>query len=207
MKIAELASKLNKSVEETQMFLADIILAPNSKFASLNPESEEVNDGLANFVLNAKSKISTATALPGEEPQPKKKGRPKKAEIIQKTTEAIDSSQQINSVNQNLVAQQAVSLATQEGQVLANIAAAAFMQGFYAQKINNDLELTKQITEASKANLMSVVQNFDNLLGEQLQQKGLLPPNEIAAQIAAVTIDSEILEATKQLNPANWMPL
>lgn len=205
MKIQEIANKINKSVADVQLLIADIVTAPNSIFSHLDPESEIVDESLAEFILNAKP---NAAQLPGDEPQPqaKKRGRPKKAELVKNSENAIQNTQQINAASQNLLTQEILSAAINEGQVIANAATSIFFETFYRQKINNNLAIAQQIQAASQENLRFVLGEFDNSINEQLAAKGLTSPNETAAKMAALTTDVEILEASKLLNPANWMP-
>lgn len=197
MKIKELATKLGKSEIETQQIVA-ALATTDPRFKSVSMLSDSIDDNLAEVILSAKDEVSKNKALPPTQQEPTKKTRSKKTAKVDNNIAESNASVHLT---QDALIQVAIQNAIQEGATIANIVTATQLQAMTQQLAANKLQLAQWFVNSSQQSINQIVSQYDNSISGQLENAGILPPNEVAALMAAITVDNSITLETKALLP------
>lgn len=194
MKIGNLAKKLNKPEDETRNIIA-ALASTDPRFKSVSMLSENIDDNLAEIIIAAKDnqqpktpQINAAKNIPP-----------------QTSTDTVANNIQQSGANVHLTQDAFVRIvvekAIEEGGTIANVVTASKLQAMTQQLAANELQIAQWFVKSSNESMAQIVRHYDATISEQLLQAEILPPNDVAALMAAIQVDHSLTIQTKALLP------
>lgn len=195
MKIGNLAKKLNKSEDETRNIIA-ALASTDPRFKSVSMLSENIDDNLAEIIIAAKD---------NQQPKTPQINAAKDIPTPQTSTDTVANNIQQSGANvhltQDAFVQIAVQKAIQEGGTIANVVTASKLQAMTQQLAANELQIAQWFVKSSNESMAQIVRQYDATISDQLLQAEILPPNDVAALMAAIQVDHSLTIQTKALLP------
>lgn len=197
MKIGNLAKKLNKCEDETRNIIA-ALASTDPRFKSVSMLSENIDDNLAEIIIAAKDnqqpktpQINAAKNIPA----------PQTSTSTDTVANNIQQSGANVHLTQDAFVQIAVKKAIEEGGTIANVVTASKLQAMTQQLAANELQIAQWFVKSSNESMAQIVRHYDATISDQLLQAEILPPNDVAALMAAIQVDRSLTIQTKALLP------
>lgn len=195
MKIGNLAKKLNKPEDETRNIIA-ALASTDPRFKSVSMLSENIDDNLAEIIIAAKD---------NQQPKTPQINAAKNIPTPQTSTDTVANNIQQSGANvhltQDAFVQIIVKRAIEEGGTIANLVTASKLQAMTQQLAANELQIAQWFVKSSNESMAQIVRHYDATISDQLLQAEILPPNDVAALMAAIQVDHSLTMQTKAVLP------